>query len=944
MGWPGPAPAKVTTRRDAPSDQFGMRGLPFRTLLRTALIHFTIVTRIGEALNPGPAVLYDATQEDGIDNIDDCADFFDDWHAPHPVPNTPFTHPPDDVWCDLEADDEIKAALVSQSDDGADTETHDYTHCQPYVQEVGDRMGYSSDEMRRMIKAELEWERVLAEGSSHFGPLPESLNIVAPVRNEDGGIVVPRGQVEEWDREREAMSAALADKCKQASRAYDIRMAAERAQRDANKRSKGHSSSAAKPAPEDPIDGFPTPPRIEEEDDAIDHPFTATGGGDDQGVAARVPSLRGPRNRPRGRRRRSNNDSVEVWTLNSSGRPQLLAAVAAAQSAGGGRVCAILSQEHQARDAAIADLQADVGKYSWRIAVASATRGGGGGASAGVGVATPRHVPSGLRPGWSSDASPKAHPGRICIHWVQAVVPCGMLCISVYFYHTEGASPRNLSLLDHALAKARASECLWCLALDANQTPSELLAWAAPMVHMSNGKVLAPDVPTHYPAVGEARTIDFFIVHATLAAAVESVEVVDLAAAKPHRAVSLKLKACHIPRMQTTIRAPRRFPRHRPVGCGRSPVAPAEGYTKVISDAADTEELITAVDDCWSSFVSAMEAELCGLTDAWRGNAPDQRWCGRSHGVDFVQTPVLPSRSSREMGKVDQRGQTYLWAENRLRELAVLAQHARSHGPLTGARRRQWSSIVGKLTAPKSAITHVRQEDEQWGMLARRLKMYEGEPSSAVEFLTISANWSHALVLRRKKSREAELAKSWAAFKREQCSNGAGVLHALTKRVQDWPDVVVEVMGRATAAPQDVVDADLASWKSIWLRLAHLSSAPWRAPGPTSSPPVPTRPPPTPAAQRKAAATFKERTGIGVDGVAPRHYGWLSDTLLARLGELMAALMTAGIWPRQVSAAILHLIPKATGGRRPIGVLASFVRLWERTLQPALEDWRLTNR
>ncbi len=372
-------------------------------------------------------------------------------------------------------------------------------------------------------------------------------------------------------------------------------------------------------------------------------------------------------------------------------------------------------------------------------------------------------------------------------------------------------------------------------------------------------------------------------------------------------------------------------------------MAPPEGFTKGISDAATSEELHDAVDGCWASFVSAMEAELCGVTDAWRGDLPDQRWCGRSSGVEYVRTPVLPARASREMGKVDQRGQTYLWAENRLRELAALARCARSRGPLEGARLRQWSSIIKKITAPVSAITHIRQEDIQWEALVCRLKRYVSDPASAVDFLTASANWSHALLVRRKKARELELAKSWAAFKRAQCSNGAGVLHALTKRVQDWPDVVIEVSCNATAAPQDVVDADLASWRSVWHRLAHLASTPWRTPRPTSVPPMPMRSPPTSSALRRAASTFKDKTGIGVDGVAPRHYGWLSDILLDRLGELMAALMAVGIWPRQVSTAILHLIPKAAGGRRPIGVLASFVRLWERTLQPSLQEWRLSN-
>jgi hypothetical protein len=751
------------SRRRTSGPSGGRRCPLFRASSWVAAVHFAAVLRFGEALNPGPGDMYDVSQMDGMDDADEEADFLDDWRGLHFSPGTPFPCPPGDVWHDLEADGEIEAAFTSQRGAGGDLAAVSYVHDQPHIQEVGDRWGYSESDMLDMVKVELEWERVLAEGSAYVGPYPEIFQIVAPLRNADGGIVVPSDQLDQWELERQALSTSLAEKYKDASRAYAARMAAQRALRSSRREERRCSSSATERAVAVADVAPPASPMLEEEEILGGQP--ALGVAEvDQEAAARAAKLRGPTNRPRGRRKRASAGSTEVWTLNSSGRPQLLAAVAAAQAMGKGKVCAILSQEHHARGSAIADLQADLRRCSWRMAVVSATRGEGGGASAGVGVATPSHVPSGLRPGWSSDSSPKAHPGRICIHWVQAVVPCGILCVSVYFYHTEGASPRNLSLLDQALARARASECLWCLALDANQTPTDLLTWAAPLIHMSKGKVIAPDVPTHYPAVGEARTIDFFIVHSTLAAAVEKVDVVDLVASKPHRAVSISFKANGIPRMQTAIKAPRRFPRGRPIGCSRHPVAPPAGYTRNIAEAATTDEMHDAVDECWSNFIASAEAELCGITDAWRGEAPDHRWCGRSDGVEFVQVPVLPVRASREMGKVDHRGQVYLWAENRLRELAVLAQHARKHGPLEGARRRQWTSIVKKMTAPTSAISQVRQEDARWETLVDRLKLYEGEPASAVEFLTSSANWSHALLLNRKRTREKELARSWAVF------------------------------------------------------------------------------------------------------------------------------------------------------------------------------------
>ena len=39
----------------------------------------------------------------------------------------------------------------------------------------------------------------------------------------------------------------------------------------------------------------------------------------------------------------------------------------------------------------------------------------------------------------------------------------------------------------------------------------------------------------------------------------------------------------------------------------------------------------------------------------------------------------------------------------------------------------------------------------------------------------------------------------------------------------------------------------------------------------------------------------------------------------------------------------MHLIPKTDGGRRPIGVLPSIVRIWERVRIPVIQEWRRQN-
>ena len=49
------------------------------------------------------------------------------------------------------------------------------------------------------------------------------------------------------------------------------------------------------------------------------------------------------------------------------------------------------------------------------------------------------------------------------------------------------------------------------------------------------------------------------------------------------------------------------------------------------------------------------------------------------------------------------------------------------------------------------------------------------------------------------------------------------------------------------------------------------------------------------------------------------------------------------LWPNQTAWIFYFLIPKLTGGLRPIGLMASLVRTWERMRRPVMQEW-LSNR
>ena len=83
---------------------------------------------------------------------------------------------------------------------------------------------------------------------------------------------------------------------------------------------------------------------------------------------------------------------------------------------------------------------------------------------------------------------------------------------SLYMWHTEGPTERNVQLLSRALRAMVESGCPWVLGLDANGTPEEFGTWAKKCIHKAGGRLIHQEEATHYPGEGQARNLDFFIV------------------------------------------------------------------------------------------------------------------------------------------------------------------------------------------------------------------------------------------------------------------------------------------------------------------------------------------------------------------------------------------------------------------------------------------------
>ena len=89
---------------------------------------------------------------------------------------------------------------------------------------------------------------------------------------------------------------------------------------------------------------------------------------------------------------------------------------------------------------------------------------------------------------------------------------------------------------------------------------------------------------------------------------------------------------------------------------------------------------------------------------------------------------------------------------------------------------------------------------------------------------------------------------------------------------------------------------------------------------------------------RAVAASLPSLTAC-TDGFHVRWFRWLSEATLGHLSTLAAAMIASGTWPSSEAAVMVVLIPKATGGERPIALYRSAVRMVAKAYAGQAEQW-----
>ncbi len=577
----------------------------------------------------------------------------------------------------------------------------------------------------------------------------------------------------------------------------------------------------------------------------------------------------------------------------------------------------------------------------WNLHATSAKATAADKASGGVVVAARRGT--GLSPHCTLVKDGYQH--RLHFAWVAGIVRGGLHCGSIWLKDCEGMSATNKSILDHAAAAIGRLRGPWVLGGDWN-LPPEVLA-SAGWLSVVNGIIVAPSGPTC-----NEKVYDFFVISKGLSPSVVGVQRVDNAGLSPHYPARLLLRG------DARRHAVRQLVRPALVAAALPPgplPEPDLRYQQATS--MDAQEL----DACAEQWHEAARREWRSLVGDLPGfESPRFRWAA---------APGPKASSVPDATRI-----AFQW-----RQLAMRVEDS-----------------VAMLLNPNCSLAHKKKGLTRHAYKARQLAaaMYKdnGEYTQGVYnwlFAAFYALWhrdfgTDALLIKvaRLTAERIDRAAATAAMKTwEKWINGENLDGTIrkggqpTKRAfmyargtagwvksplgcesqndeipdeQDATDALgmqvqedARSCGRIWQAHADVqtplcdqaaVEAEADTWASLWAEGAQYQltfDLEHEAP---------------PAALqvdvvRRSAMSFPAHTGLGCDNIAPRAIARLSFSLLCWLCNLFAAAERLGQWPGLFRLVLIVLIPKSDGGRRPIGLFPTLVRIWMRARSEIARAW-----
>ena len=464
---------------------------------------------------------------------------------------------------------------------------------------------------------------------------------------------------------------------------------------------------------------------------------------------------------------------------------------------------------------------------------------------------------------------------------------------------------------------------------DFNNTPEELAANLAGS--RSGTKITAPYAPRGTcSGTGGGRTIDFFLVTADLSLGIAEVRVDYMAGLAPHRPVDLYLLANMASWRVRKLSKPPTLPTKHVIG----PSWQEKGWTKVQEEikelterensgaisAGDRRGLANAI---LHKYADLAEAEITA-----NGGESKEKKNLRCRGAYVTWQPILQDRPPQPARILA----ACRWTKQVVNDIERANSGARTEvdGLLYGLEKaKEAAKGDQKLLALMTEVIKLAREwrtitaDETKGHLSRLAVGIDAEVEAK-----ITAEKNEGLA-------------AWRKWLKEDADMGNGHAHAYSRMPQEWiPKEAKGDDGILTGDPTQLMAEDRTKFATLW---NSADEAKEREPRYGKWDPSDDLRKLDGDDILEGAKSFSHGTSSTYDGLHPRHFAMLSGQGRETTARLLEFFEHTGEWPDGINEVVISLIPKATGGTRPIGLFSGLYRLWTRVRKAEATEWERVN-
>ena len=556
------------------------------------------------------------------------------------------------------------------------------------------------------------------------------------------------------------------------------------------------------------------------------------------------------------------------------------------------------------------------------------------------------------------------------------------LYVVAYLTPSIGATGVNVVKLQELLNFLLKDGRPFVIAADWNMTPAELNGAKDWLTKLNAGILIPKDVVS---TCNSGRLIDYVVVRNDFRDAVLRLEPEDNVPWRTH--MSLRIIIAHSPRsiLVRTLVKPSRLdklpdvapPLEWAVAQSRAAAAPilntgTRDHNLVVfgrSALASFESDALTIGDEYRLWSAA--SELCLLSQ--KGISPEnfKRYSGRGDQTAFRIGPLLPKAPFESTGFHGEEALFWATMSARVTQLFLLRKRAKG--------LEQQRNILMYLK--HSACPQIWEWAWNATELPEQIALYtwfyrlSGGCLAVDEVQRSLIADSRARSVKAGRAHRAEIAMEVRKWTAASIAGGAAAAHKYIRKadITESPLPQGVLAGELVVQPIDILDAKLQFWNGFWQRggpltdnipaLTPLNSdgAEGPADGDGSGCMVLTGADklmsalkdlrtrsrwevnlPTPITVEQVTDCLrhlKPDRGLGCDHWAPREMLQLPPEALEGLTRLLNNIEAKGVFPQQVLMNLICLLPKPTGGERPICLASLLYVVWSGIRSPIVRDW-----